>query len=111
MSIVQVDYSNLDYEDMANKIGLNSKHIPILIASFLEEADGGLSKLEESINQKNYTDIKSNAHFIKGSSGNLKFNELYEMSKELELASGNEEVDFDYDGYFKAIKEAISTIK
>jgi HPt (histidine-containing phosphotransfer) domain-containing protein len=111
MPLVQVDYSDLDHEDMANKIGLSSKHVPLLIASYLEEAEGGLSKLQDSINKRDYDAIKSDAHFIKGSSGNLKFVELYEMSKEVELAASEQDDSFDYDGYFKAIKEAIGTIK
>lgn len=111
MPIIQADYSNLDYEEMASNIGLSSKHIPILIASYLEEAVGGLERLEESVKNRDYPKIKSDAHFIKGSSGNLKFNDLYEMSKEMELAGASEDKDFDYEGYFEAIKEAISTIK
>jgi len=111
MPIVQADYSNLDHEEMANSIGLNSKHIPILIASYLEESEGGLVKLQDAIEKKDYEQIKAGAHFIKGSSGNLKFNELYEMSKELEAAGHEEDAAFDYNGYFEAIKNAISTIK
>ncbi|MCW9026807.1 MAG: Hpt domain-containing protein, partial [Thiovulaceae bacterium] len=100
MPIVKVDYSNLDHEDMASNIGLSSKHIPILIASYLEESEDGLAKLEESIKKRDYSRIKADAHFIKGSSGNLKFNELYEMSKELEFAGAEEDENFDYEGYF-----------
>ncbi|QFR48367.1 Hpt domain-containing protein [Sulfurimonas lithotrophica] len=111
MPIVHADYSNLDHEEMAASIGLSAKHVPILIASYLEEADGGLAKLEESINKRDYAAIKADAHFIKGSSGNLKFNELYEMSKEMEFAGAEADESFDYEGYLKAIKEAISTIK
>ncbi len=111
MSIVQVDYSDLDHEEMASKIGLSSAHVPLLIASYLEEAEGGLTKLEESINKKDYEAIQSDAHFIKGSSGNLKFEELYEMSKEVEFAAAEQKESFDYEGYLKAIKEAIATIK
>jgi len=110
MPILNADYSNIDHEEMSKSIGLKSKHIPILIMSFLEEADPIMSALEESVNTKNYTDIKMNAHTIKGSAGNLRFNEIYEMAKEMEFAGASSDAGFDYNGYLKSIKEAISTI-
>jgi len=111
MPLIQVDYSDLDHEDMANEIGVGFKHVPLLIASYLEETQSGLIKLDESISKRDYESIRSDAHFIKGSSGNLKFVEVYEMCKELELAASEENESFDYEGYFKAVKEAIATIK
>ena len=110
MPIINADYSNINHEEMAAAIGLKSKHIPMLIESFLEESISILDALQESITAKNYEQIKSNAHAIKGSAGNLRFNEVYEMSKEIEFAATNAAENFDYDGYFIAIKNAVQTI-
>jgi len=111
MPITNPDYSNINPEEMAAAIGLKAKHIPLLVGSFLDESTPILQNLEDAISSKNYTDIKSFAHSIKGSAGNLRFNEIYEMAREIELAGAQESADFDYDGYFVAIKTAISTIK
>ena len=111
MPISNPDYSNLDYADMAKSIGLKEKHIPILIASFLEESMPILENLKAAIASSNYTDIRSFAHSIKGSSGNLHFNEVYEMSKEVEFAGNAADTAFDYNGYYEAILKAVSTIQ
>ena len=110
MAILQADYSNIDHQDMATKIGLNIKHIPILIASFIEETQPAIEQLSTAIQENDYDVIHRQAHFIKGSAGNLQFNEVYEMSKEMELSATDKKSDFDYLGYFNAIKEALSTI-
>ena len=110
MPIINADYSNINHDEMATAIGLKPKHIPMLIGSFLEESVSILKSLQESVSAKNYEQIKSNAHAIKGSAGNLRFNEVYEMSKEMEFAGANAAQDFDYDGYFTAIKNAVLTI-
>lgn len=110
MSISQVDYSNLNHEEMAVAIGLKVKHIPILLTSFLSESNNAIKKLQEAIENKNFEEISINAHFIKGSAGNLKFNEIYTMAQEMELNANNNNVNFDYTGYFEAISKAISTI-
>jgi len=109
MAIQNVDYSDVNFDEMAKLIGLKPKHIPMLIGSFLDESVSILTALEDAINEKDFTAIRSNAHSIKGSAGNLKFNEVYEMAKEMELSAA-ESIELDYEAYFKAIKEAIATI-
>lgn len=110
MPILDTDYSRVDHEEMARAIGLKSKHIPLLIANFIEESISILDALEEDIASRNYEKIRSSAHAIKGSAGNLKFIEIYEMAKEMELSGSKEESDFEYEAYFEAIKSAIGTI-
>jgi HPt (histidine-containing phosphotransfer) domain-containing protein len=110
MAILSADYSNMNHEEMAAAIGLKPKHIPMLVGSFLEESVGIMEKLTEAINSKDYANIKTQAHAIKGSAGNLRFNEIYEMAKEMEFAAVDSDESFDYDGYLAAIKAAINTI-
>jgi len=111
MPILKADYSNINHEEMASQIGLNAKHIPILIDSFKQESQTAVEKLQKAIEDNDYEVIQKNAHFIKGSAGNLKFDEMYEMSKEMELSATAKNSDFDYLGYFNAIKIAFDTIK
>lgn len=110
MPTLDADYSNINYEEMADSIGLNSKHIPMILNAFLEESKEILSSLDLAINDKEYTNIKENAHSIKGSAGNLRFNEIYEMAKEMEFSASNSNADFDYKAYVEAIRLAITTI-
>lgn len=110
MPILNADYSNINQDEMAVSIGLKAKHIPMLVASFVEESVSILDALQEAISAKDYANIKSNAHAIKGSAGNLRFNEVYEMAKEMEFAGAQAKSDFDYDGYLNVIKNAIGTI-
>ena len=110
MSILTVNYSNINHEEMAAAIGLKAKHIPMLVGSFLEESVSILKTLEQAVSSNDYGQIKNSAHAIKGSAGNLRFTEVYEMAKEMEFAGAESKSDFDYKGYLEAIKTAIATI-
>ena len=110
MAILNVNYSDLNLEDMAGAIGLKVKHMPMLIGSFLDESKTIMDNLENAIQTLSFSDIKSNAHSIKGSSGNLKFQAIYEMAREVELSAQDEDENFEYMAHFQAIKEAIATI-
>jgi len=104
------DYSILDMERMAKEIGLKVKHIPILIGSFLEESAEVLTRLENAIATKDYSAIYQNAHSIKGSAGNLRFNDIFEMAKAMELAAKESDSSFAYEETFDMIKKGIATI-
>lgn len=111
MALSNPDYSELNYEDMAKEIGLKSKHIPLLIASFLEESEPILEKLQTAIESSDYTTIRGAAHSLKGSAGNLRFNELYKMSREMEFAGAEANTSFEYGAYLEAMRKAVATIK
>ena len=111
MAITTPNYSNLNLDEMAASIGLKPKHMPILIMSFLEESNPILETLSGAVASNDYATIRTSAHSIKGSAGNLRFTEVYDMAKELENAGGNSDTGFDYTGYLEAIKNAVATIK
>ena len=110
MAILNADYTNINYEEMAASIGLKAKHMPMLTASFLEESMPAIGEINKSIVSNNLESISQKAHAIKGSAGNLRFNEVYEMAKDMELAAKEKAKDFDYAGHLAAIKKAIETI-
>lgn len=104
-------YSNISAEEMAAKIGLNVKHIPILVQSFTQESKTLLEQLEIAINEKNYSEVRNVAHSIKGSSGNLKFNEMYELAKELEHSAKAANESYPYLAAYESLKKAIESIR
>lgn len=111
MALSNPDYSELNHEEMANEIGLKAKHIPLLIASFLEESELILAKLQTAIESSDYEAIRGAAHPLKGSAGNLHFDELYEMSREMEFAGAERNSGFEYAQYLEAMSQAVATIK
>ncbi len=103
-------YANLCAEDIAAQIGLNAKHIPILVQSFMDESVSILADLGAAIEAGDFDAIANHAHSIKGSSGNLKFKELYELAKEMELSAKDSREDYPYKEALESIQKAISTI-
>ena len=104
------DYSNLNASEMAANIGLKEKHIPILVMSFTEESQQILQDLKASIQAKNFDEIQHHAHSIKGSAGNLKFDALYEMAKEMEFAAKDKDNSYPYLENFTIIEAGINSI-
>ena len=110
MPILTPDYSNLNYSEIAASIGLKEKYLPILLGSFVDETKTILVELQKAIDATDYKNIKLHAHSIKGSSGNLKLNEIYEMAKEIEASASDTDSSFNYQGYLTAIDNALNTL-
>lgn len=55
-----------------------------LVKDFLAQAHESLDKLKGLLNNQDFTGVKGTLHFIKGSSGNLRLSEIYELVKGLE---------------------------
>ncbi|PHR55244.1 MAG: hypothetical protein COA44_11085 [Arcobacter sp.] len=103
-------YNNISAQEMASAIGLNIKHIPILVQSFTDESAGIIENLEVAIKAKDYEGISSHAHSIKGSSGNLKFMKMYELAKDMELCAKDAKEDYPYAEACASLKKAIQSI-
>ncbi len=101
----------LNYDDIAGALGIPAKHIPMLVGAFLEESEGILAKLNEAIEAQNYADIGLHAHSIKGSAGNLRINDVYELALEMEKAGKEAQTDYDYQTSFETLKSMISAIE
>jgi len=110
MPITNPNYSEINHEEMAASIGLKVKHMPMLIASFLEESTPILVTLSAQVSANDYEGIRLSAHSLKGSAANLRFKELAEMGKELEHAAEASDGSFDYAAYLDAMTKAVSTI-
>lgn len=100
----------IDYEVLAAKMGVKSKHIPRLIQSFITESTLMCEKLKEAIASENHKEIAHCAHAIKGSAGNMQFTEIFELAKLVELSAQAKDNSFPYEDFLKLIREGISTI-
>lgn len=56
-----------------------------LLHIFVEQTEMTLKVIGEAVNNKNYEEIRQNAHFIKGSAGNLRINGIQDIAKEIEF--------------------------
>jgi HPt (histidine-containing phosphotransfer) domain-containing protein len=96
---VQYDFLSIteaDYPIIASQMGIKPKHVPMLIKSFFSEALSNMKKLEEAVGMNDYTAIAQCSHAIKGSAGNMKFEQVYEIFKRIEEAAQAEDNTFSY---------------
>ncbi len=107
-----LNQNNFEYsiEQSSNALGLNITIFKTILKTFIDSIDEDLNKLKQEIENSNNEGISQIAHKIKGASGNLKINNIYEITKEIEINSMNN-IKIDYNNYFTSLEICVSKIK
>ena len=74
-----------------------------LMDSFIENFKINVKKLEKAVKDENFKEISTIAHTLKGASGNIKANNIFKVSKELELLEKKKDIE--------KIKEILEILK
>jgi HPt (histidine-containing phosphotransfer) domain-containing protein len=73
----------VDRERALRELGISEKMLNELLDIFIEQTEQALNSLEEPGNH--YEEIQKKAHFINGSSGNLRIDQIKEIAKAIEI--------------------------
>jgi len=106
-----VDYSEIDFEELASGIGIGAKHIPLLLGSFVEESTQMMEELFTVVKEKDYEKIATLSHSIKGSASNLQLKELAQIAKEMELSAKAHESEYNYEETLTTLQKSIKSFR
>jgi PAS domain S-box-containing protein len=87
--------NNYDINQAASKMGVPVKIFKTILKEFLSTVEDETKLLKEYISKKDFKNIKEQAHKLKGACGNLVIMDAYEILKQIEHNSQNNN-DIDY---------------
>ena len=74
----------MEFEKLAKRLGLDVEDIKELLELYVETTTSDLAELKGAIKAKDAELAHAKAHSIKGASGNLGLDEMYELAKEID---------------------------
>ena len=74
----------ISWQDSVDRVGGEEDFLIELLNDFREMIDENLRKIQSSIEEKNFIEIRELAHSMKGASGNLGLNTIYDTTLNLE---------------------------
>jgi HPt (histidine-containing phosphotransfer) domain-containing protein len=77
----------IDRERALRELEIPEEMLDELLGIFIEQTGPALQALAEAIHANNYEEIRKSAHFIKGSAGNLRMEEIQGIAKDLEFGA------------------------
>ena len=81
----------MDLKGLAADIGLDEEEMLELVELFFETSTSDLERLKKALDQNDAKTVAEAAHSIKGAAGNMRFEEIYEQTRQIEK-NANEEI-------------------
>ena len=77
----------LDKQKALRELGIPEEMYDELLRDFIQQSEEPLKQLEGLVLTGDFEEIRKAAHFIKGSAGNMRVEEMYSIAKEVEFAA------------------------
>ena len=74
----------MEFKKLAERLGLDEEDIKELLELYMEVTASDLAELKEAIDAKDAQLTHAKAHSIKGGSGNLGLDKMYQLAKEID---------------------------
>ena len=87
------DQGPIDLDSVLERVGGDESFLQELLDIYIEDFIEKLVQLEQAIAQSDFNNIKEIGHSLKGSSGNLSLNGLYETAYGIELSGGENNIE------------------
>lgn len=92
----QNTYDSEDIKEIMDAIskdlGIDTEDAKELLDDFWKDLGTQLDSLREKIEAKDYENVRQIAHSIKGASGNLRINKIFQLTKDIEFMAKNNEL-------------------
>ncbi|NWF66723.1 MAG: response regulator, partial [Campylobacterales bacterium] len=110
LPIENIQTIQFDFNKTSKTLGLDLDLIKELFLEFIISSKDDLLSLKNAIESNNFEDMKLFAHKIKGAASNLRVDEIYEISKDIEY-SAKDCIDKNYHELFVKLEECFELLE
>ena len=83
----------MDVNDLASRLGIDEEDFLELIELFIATSLADMEKIRKALEAGSSADAAAAAHSIKGASGNLGLDEMYNLAKDMEMQAKDGNLD------------------
>ena len=100
----------MDFKDLASGLGLDEGDVKELVELFVTTTLSDIDKIKKGVRENNSLDAAAAAHSIKGASGNLGFDDISGLTRDMEMQAKKGNLD-NFEKYIKDLENRMDTIK
>lgn len=75
----------MDFKELGSRLGIDEEDFMELVDLFVDTSLGDLDKIKAGVQSDNPADAAAASHSIKGAAGNLGFDSIFELAKNMEM--------------------------
>lgn len=74
----------MDFQDLASRLGIDDEDFMELVELFVTTTRSDIEKIKKGVSEADSDQVAAASHSVKGAAGNLGFDEMFELAKNME---------------------------
>ncbi len=99
----------MDFNDLASRLGIDEEDFKELVELFVTTSISDIEKIRKGLSQNNPTDAAAASHSIKGAAGNLGFDEIFSLARDMEMQAKKGSLD-NFEGYISDLENKVTAL-
>ncbi len=75
----------MDFQELASRLGIDEEDFMELVELYVTTTRSDIAKIKKGLEENSSADAAAASHSIKGAAGNLGFDEMFELAKDMEM--------------------------
>jgi HPt (histidine-containing phosphotransfer) domain-containing protein len=97
------------FKDLAARLGLVEDDFEELVELFVTTTFSDIEKIKDGVLNNNPKDASAASHSIKGASGNLGFDDIFTLTRDMEMQAKEENLD-NFEKYISDLERMVNDI-
>ena len=100
----------MEYKKLASRLGMDEGDVEELVALFITTTVSDINKIKKSVADGHSADAAAISHSIKGVAGNMGFDDIFVLSKEMERQAKQGRLE-QFDVYLSELEKKMNHLK
>lgn len=83
----------MDFNDLASRLGIDEEDFKELVELFVTTTFSDIDKIKKAVSDNNPADAAAASHSIKGAAGNLGFDDIFSLARDMEMQARKGSLD------------------
>ena len=99
----------MDFKDLASRLGFDEDDFKELVELFITTTLSDIDKIKKGVRQGNSQDAAAASHSIKGAAGNLGFDDIFTLAKDMEMKAKQGDMD-NFEAYITDLENRVNAL-
>ncbi|NOX34492.1 MAG: Hpt domain-containing protein [Deltaproteobacteria bacterium] len=99
----------MDFRDLASRLGIDEEDFTELIELFVTTTLSDIDKIKKGVANNNPADAAAASHSIKGAAGNLGFDDIFNLAKDMEMQARKGSLD-NFENFISDLEKQLDAI-
>ncbi|MBU1341293.1 MAG: Hpt domain-containing protein [Proteobacteria bacterium] len=100
----------MDFKDLASRLGIDDDDFMELVELFVTTTFSDIDKIKKGVKEGSPQDAAAASHSIKGASGNLGFDEIFNLTRDMEMQAKKGSLE-NFETYVCDLERMVNALK